>query len=260
MSKKNKPNKLEFSVEDRSLSVEAAANLPAGGDHYRAYVGPPDRFDFISATQFALLFHLGLRDNHRVLDFGCGSLRVGRLLIPFLLSGHYYGIDPNAWLIEDSLNREIGREILKVKVPHFSYNDDFDCTVFGKQFDFVMAQSIVSHTGPDYAKRFFASASSTLMKNGILLFTYVKKDNNESELPDSGWHYPGCIDYSEAQIMKMLEDTDLVAKPLPWYHPAQAWFVAAKTADALPADEHLHHLTGAVLRSDQFKNSITNRD
>ena len=53
----------------RNLSPENVKNLPAGSDHYRAYVGPPDRFDFMSATQFSLLFANGLRERHCVLDF-----------------------------------------------------------------------------------------------------------------------------------------------------------------------------------------------
>jgi SAM-dependent methyltransferase len=239
-------------TKTRNLDLADAAALPPGADHYRAYVGPPDRYDFISATQFALLFHLGVRENHCVLDFGCGSLRLGRLLVPFLLPGCYFGIDPNAWLIEDALKREVGREILEIKSPSFSHNDNFDCGVFEKKFDFIVAQSIISHTGPDFAKRFFTSVSDTLRKDGILLFTYVKNESNEFELPDNGWHYPGCVGYSEAQMMKMLNDAGLVGKPLPWHHPAQAWFVAGKTGDALPADDELQHLTGAVLRSDQI--------
>jgi hypothetical protein len=89
----------EPSDEVRSLDYAAAANLPTGAQHYRAYVGPPDRFDFMSATQFALLFALGLRDHHRVLDFGCGSLRLGRLyattgariLLDVSIDGHPMG-------------------------------------------------------------------------------------------------------------------------------------------------------------------------
>ena len=42
----------------RQLSAEESASLPAGADHYRAYVGPANRYDFLSASQFALLFRL----------------------------------------------------------------------------------------------------------------------------------------------------------------------------------------------------------
>src|SRR5581483_9942228 len=97
---------------ERSLSLEDARTLPPGANHYTAFVGPPDRYDFMGASQFGLLFTMGLRDYHTLLDFGCGSLRAGRLLIPYLRRGHYYGIDPNRWLVEDGIKRELGCDIM----------------------------------------------------------------------------------------------------------------------------------------------------
>jgi SAM-dependent methyltransferase len=41
----------------------------------------------------AFMLDLGLTADHRVVDYGCGSLRVGRLLIPRLAAGHYTGLD-----------------------------------------------------------------------------------------------------------------------------------------------------------------------
>src|SRR5687768_2552037 len=135
----------------RDLPLDEAARLRPGDGHYRAYVGPPDRYDFMSATQFALLHATGLREGHRVLDFGCGSLRLGRLLIPFLREGRYFGIDPNRWLIEDGIARELGYSAVTLKRPRFDTNSDFDCGVFERRFDFVVAQSIVTHAGADLA-------------------------------------------------------------------------------------------------------------
>jgi len=253
----SKNDYLPVNQQKRNLSYKEAAQLPPGDDHYRAYVGPPDRFDFMSATQFALLFHLGLRDEHKVLDFGCGSLRLGRLLIPFLVPEGYFGIDPNSWLIEDALDNEIGRGILKIKLPYFNHNSDFNCDVFEKKFDFIMAQSILTHTGADLTNKFFASASKALVKDGIILFSYIKSEENPSELPDNGWHYPGCVDYSDAQLLRLLSVIGLIGKPLPWYHPGAAWFVAGKTNNSLPSDDHLDYLTGTVIRAAQFADSLT---
>ena len=101
-------------------------NLKAGDSNYKAFVGPPDRYDFMGATQFRLLTSLGLRATHKLLDFGCGSLRSGKLFIPFLNQGNYYGLDPNKWLIEDGIDNELGKDILKTKKPKFSYNDNFE--------------------------------------------------------------------------------------------------------------------------------------
>jgi hypothetical protein len=144
----------------RFETIDAASRLPAGASHYRAYVGPPDRFDFMSASQFAFLFALGLRDYHRVLDFGCGSMR----LIPFLRPDRYFGIEPNSWLIDDAVEHELGPSILTVKRPSFAYNDDFRCDVFGEglKFDFIVAQSIITHCGVELTQRLIGEAGRSL--------------------------------------------------------------------------------------------------
>ena len=46
------------------------------------------------ARPFKLLYPPEPREIHRLLDFGCGSLRLGRMAIPYLLEGHYFGIEP----------------------------------------------------------------------------------------------------------------------------------------------------------------------
>ena len=61
--------------------------LVPGDPHYRAFVGPPEDYDLVSAMSFGLLTALGLRQHHALLDIGCGSMRVGRLLIPYLNVG-----------------------------------------------------------------------------------------------------------------------------------------------------------------------------
>jgi hypothetical protein len=66
----------------------------------------------MGATQFSLLCSLGMREQNRVLGFGCGSPRAGRLLIPYLTAGNYYGFEPNSWLIEDGMQRQLGASII----------------------------------------------------------------------------------------------------------------------------------------------------
>ena len=59
---------------------------------HREYVGKPEAFDLLGGRHFVLLYLLGLREHHCVLDVGCGSLRSGRLLIQYLAPGRYYGL------------------------------------------------------------------------------------------------------------------------------------------------------------------------
>lgn len=229
------------------LSVEKADLLAPGDSHYRAYVGPPGRYDFIAASQFALLFQLGLRDNHKVLDFGCGSIRLGRLLVPFLREGCYFGIDPNRWLIEEGIDRELGRSAIALKKPRFSYNDDFNCSVFGEHFDFTIAQSIITHTGPDLLHKLLSTASEAIADGGIFIFSYIS-DPNAADLPPDGWHYPGCVGYSQHTMEQILHEHGLVSVELPWHHPGARWQAAALRPEDLPKAETMVNLSGLVAR------------
>lgn len=238
----------------RDLPLEQAGSLPAGAEHYRAYVGPPNRFDFMGATQFALLFALGLREHHRLLDFGCGSLRVGRLLIPYLLPDGYYGLEPNAWLIEDALDRELGSDILALKRPHFRHNDDFRCDTFGKTFDFVLAQSILTHTGPDLFAKIVMEMAKVLSKKGRLVFNYWDAAGKE-ETREEGWIYPHCAYYSWTSVEEWCRNAGLRVVRIPWYHPCLTWCLAVEDGEQLPSRQSLDTLQGVVLFEEQFADS-----
>ena len=125
--------------------------LSPGSRHYRAFVGPPEKYDLVAAMQFNLLTALGLREHHYLLDIGCGSLRAGRLFIPYLLPDRYCGIEPEQWLIEEGIEREVGQDLIKIKRPSFSNDPDFSLSSFDRTFDFLLAQSIFSHTSAKHS-------------------------------------------------------------------------------------------------------------
>jgi hypothetical protein len=95
----------------------------------------------MSASQFRLLTGLGLSEDHKVLDIGCGSLRAGRLVIQYLLPNNYIGIEPNQWLWERAIEVEIGQDICEIKRPRFLSNPDFTTLDLGGLVDFIVAQS-----------------------------------------------------------------------------------------------------------------------
>jgi cyclopropane fatty-acyl-phospholipid synthase-like methyltransferase len=233
----------------RALSSLEAEKLAPGSHHYTAYVGPPDQYDFMGASQFRLLTTLGLRSRHRVLDVGCGSLRAGRFLIMYLAKGHYYGIEPNQWLVHEAIQREIGQSLADLKTPTFSDSIDFDAVQFDVKFDFIVAQSIFSHAGPALVERALSQFAATLVEDGLALVTFIHpRQLPTAPIEAAGWTYPGCTTYQPDRIEALIAGAGMVGTQLPWFHPRQTWYALALRTEALPKQESYRHLTGAVLR------------
>lgn len=210
------------------------AALNPGDHHYRAYVGPVERFGPVSLLQFSLMTALGLDENDRVLDFGCGSLRLGRLLMPFLRPGLYHGIDPNTWLMEEGLRREAGMDIKTLKRPAFSGDGSFNCDVFGVPFDFIMAQSIITHSGAEDTERFLASAARALADDGVVMLSYFQNAAGDDSLPMEKWTYPGCVSYPLDWLNMVCSAYGLIWRDVDWYHPGARWALVAKDERRLP--------------------------
>lgn len=228
------------------------SKLNPGDPHYMAYVGPPTQYDFMGATQFRLLTTLGLRANHSLLDFGCGSLRAGRLFLTYLDQGHYFGIEPNKWLIDEAIKNQVGEDILKLKKPRFDHNSDFATDVFGCQFDFIVAQSIFSHTGRDLLRTALRNFKNSLKPDGLMVVTFVEGVTDGKE---TGWIYPGCVTFSSPTIKRLGSEAGLHVVRLPWYHPRQTWYVFAKNKSRLPRGRMLSFLDGVVLSDPEFAKS-----
>ena len=207
---------------DNDLGLE----LPAGARHYRAFVGPPEKYDLVSAMQFNLLTTSGLREHHTLLDIGCGSLRAGRLFIPFLLPGHYFGLEPNAWLVDQGLKREVGRDLVRIKRPVFDHKGEFQLSVFGREFDYLLAQSIFSHAAPQQIEKCLAEARKVMHPNSMFFATYVAGEKNYE---GREWLYPECVNYTEEQMLQFANAAGLQAAPNPWKHPNdQRWLLITR--------------------------------
>jgi cyclopropane fatty-acyl-phospholipid synthase-like methyltransferase len=191
-----------------------------GDRHYRAYIGPPDEYDLVSAMSFNLLTTSGLRQSHKLLDIGCGSLRLGRLLIPYLNPDHYVGIDPNKWLIDDGLRYEIGASLIELRRPKFIYDTGLDSLASDIKFNYVIAQSIFSHTAPDLLERWIKDVSLCLADDGVFFATVLE---GSVECDGEGWIYPECVEYRLDTVSEVAKKYGLKFEVLNWHHPRQTW-------------------------------------
>src|ERR1700682_6119785 len=87
---------------------DTGQNISPGAQHYRAFIGAPQTYDIFSHMQFSLMTLLGLRQEHTLLDIGCGSLRGGKLFVVYLLPERYFGIEAGEWLGEGGDGRQVG--------------------------------------------------------------------------------------------------------------------------------------------------------
>jgi hypothetical protein len=197
-------------------------DLKPGDKNYRAFVGPPSGYDTMAATQFNLLTSLGLRDNHQLLDIGCGSLRAGRLFIPYLRSGHYCGVEPEEWLVQQGIDAELGREILEIKQPHFAYNSEYEFGSFGRKFDFMLAQSIFTHASAAQITKCLGSVAKHLAPSGIFAVNFVL---GASDYKGSEWVYPDCVAYTEKGMRALVEAAGLEMRLLNWPGIPATWML-----------------------------------
>jgi hypothetical protein len=179
--------------------------------------------------QFEHLKHWGLAANHYPLDIGCGCLRGGRFAIELLEPEHYFGIDPNQWLIDDGIKHLLGTQVLQLKRPVFSNNSDFNLDVFGRKFDFLMAQSIFSHTSQAQMRKVITEATKVMHEKSIFLATFRRGD---TDYPGAEWSYPDGVKFTFERVLGFATEAQLECAEVKWAHPKQQWLVFYRSSNS----------------------------
>lgn len=230
--------KQENLIEEEK-NIKKKNNLSCGNrNDYQAYIGPAYEYDIMCGRQFTLLFNLGLRETDNVLDFGCGSLRLGRVLLNYLNKGKYYGIEPNKWLIKSAIKNELGQDLVDIKNPNFSHNSDFNSKVFGEKFNFIVAQSIFSHCTMALFKRTLSNFVESINDNGLICFTLLidkmhhGKSKHICQPDDFRWLYPKCSIFRFKQVLEFTNTLGFCTD-IDGYHRSQKWFVFSKNKEII---------------------------
>ena len=216
-------------MKEMSEEERLGINEENGAHHYRAFVGPSKHYDLCSAMQFNLLTTLGLREHHYLLDIGCGSLRAGKLFIPYLLPGRYYGIEPEEWLIKEGIELELGEDILQIKKPTISNDNSFTCSSFEREFDFVLAQSVFTHASQNQIKRCFSEVRKVMKPTTLFVATFSEGEDNYI---GKEWIYPECVFYTFETLKELAQQHGLFCSRLEWPHPDQQKWIVLGNADS----------------------------
>lgn len=174
--------------------------------------GPLRAWDHEGALQFCLLFTFGLRAWQKTLDFGCGNLRLGRLLIPYLNKDNYYGIEPAKEKVIDGIKDCHLRELIGHKSPHFRYSADCNMAGFGVKFDYIIAYGVFMSMPINQILACLKSARNAMHSNSIFLATYL--EGKIEERPKE-WHVGGAH-YRHETVFNLIHDSGLLVTEINW--------------------------------------------
>lgn len=102
------------------------------------------RWSETGQMQMDLLLAAGLQPQHRLLDIGCGSLRLGCRAVPYLDPGHYWGTDMSADLMRRGHERELSDKD-RLPLAHLVQDADFAFPGVPDSIDFAIAFAVFTH-------------------------------------------------------------------------------------------------------------------
>jgi len=145
----------------------------------------------IGRLQFEYLVAKGLEPGHRLLDFGCGSLRGGLHFIGYLDPGNYTGVDISAealaigevFLAESGLD-DRQPELIRIGGLDLAELD-------GRCFDYLLAHSVLTHMPPTDIGALFRSIRRVMVPESRFFATYFDGGGRYHVSADHlDFHYP----------------------------------------------------------------------
>lgn len=170
--------------------------------------------------QADIILSSGCTPESHVLEVGCGCLSAGMHLIRFLNPDRYAGIDPNEWLREVALRQPGAAEVQATRRPVFASNLEFDPSEFGRQFDFVLSHSILSHAAHWQLPLFLKNVGKCLSPAGRIFASLYLAEGNDfgnkgskdgKDSMDQDWVYPGISFFTNATVGRAAQDVGLTA-------------------------------------------------
>jgi ubiquinone/menaquinone biosynthesis C-methylase UbiE len=162
----------------------------------------------VGKLQFDYLIRHGLKPTDRLLELGCGNLRLGWRLISYLEPGNYFGLDISPVILMAALERiaELG---LQSKLPRFYL-------VRGTSYDFlpessmdiVQAHSVFTHSRFEVIERILASVWRVMKPGSFFDFTYSAADHEACDALGEHFRYPARM------LLDAVERCGFVGRPM----------------------------------------------
>jgi cyclopropane fatty-acyl-phospholipid synthase-like methyltransferase len=166
-------------------------------------VGPADLWARKRDFQFEFLTTHGLRPEHRLLDIGCGTLRGGIPLIDYLETGHYFGVDARAEVLEEA-RKELAESGLAHKRPVLIHAGDPKEIRLETSFHRAWAFSVLIHMHDEVVSAYLALAADALTEDGKFYANVML-----GERPESQWQGFPVLSRSRESYQRWAESCGL---------------------------------------------------
>ncbi len=183
---------------------------------------PLETFARGGRRHLAALLQEGLNPESKVLDIGCGCLRVAYWLIRFLDPGCYHGIEPARQRVELGLRYLFTPEEVDLKQPRFAFNPRFDSSVFATRFDYFLAVSIWTHASKQQIEVMLDSFVRESFRTSVFLTSYLPAQSPAEDYQGACWvgtshesKAPGVVRHCRPWIEEQCRRRGLAVEALP---------------------------------------------
>jgi SAM-dependent methyltransferase len=190
----NKVDEQDGTKEARRRYDRIAERL-RGGHRHPTLGFHPDRgdADWWQAGEFRfakMVKSFGIAPAHRVIDYGCGTLRLGGHFMRYLDRGNYFGMDVAADLI--AMGRElVGEEIVADRNPHLAIIGEpalADAEAF--RTNFLFSEAVDYHVVPDELDFYYAALRRLVDAPSARLLLSVRMASTDHEYVQGCWARP----------------------------------------------------------------------
>ncbi len=140
------------------------------------------RWEETGRLQMAILRREGLLPRHRLLDIGCGSLRLGCKAVPYLEPGHYWGTDLSGALMQRGHQTELADPD---RLPPAQLVEDADFAFPGipDGIDYAMAFGLFTHLPGPHLALALCNIRKAFPRLNRLIFTCFLAPDAGADLP-----------------------------------------------------------------------------
>jgi cyclopropane fatty-acyl-phospholipid synthase-like methyltransferase len=168
----------------KQFYAESAANSFACNKCH-ASLGPNLKPGGLASARrtFDRFIKYGIRPDHTVVDYGCGTLRVGALFIEFLEADRYTGLDIDERILAAG-REQLSDDTVGTKRPTLEIiTEESLARVAARNPRWVCSNGVLQHVPPDELDEYFASLSRLIHAGATgLLFSHTGQESRRTSL------------------------------------------------------------------------------